>query len=75
MSENLTLPANILFVYGDPKYYSRFGFSVDAAYGYTAPYKLEYPFGWQAIDLNECNVTKSPVKITCVNSLCDPELW
>ena len=66
---------NILFVYGDPKYYNRFGFSADAAYQYAAPYKLQYPFGWQAIVLNECNVTKSPVKIVCVTPLCDPELW
>ena len=71
----LKMGVNILFVYGDPKYYSRFGFSADAAYRYIAPYKLQYPFGWQALDLNECNVTKSPVKITCVTSLCDPELW
>ncbi len=66
---------NILFVYGDPEYYSRFSFSADAAYRYTAPYKLQYPYGWQAIALNEFNVTKSPVKVTCVTSLCDPELW
>ena len=71
----LKMGVNILFVYGDPEYYGRFGFSVDAACRYTAPYKLQYPFGWQAIDLNEYNVTKSPVKITCVTSLCDPELW
>jgi putative acetyltransferase len=66
---------NILFVYGDPKFYSRYGFSVDAASGYTAPYKLQYPFGWQAIGINESNVTESSAKITCVASLCDPELW
>ncbi len=71
----LKMGANILFVYGDPKYYSRFGFSAEAAYGYTTPYKLQYPTGWQAIVLNECNIGKSPVTITCVSSLCDPELW
>ena len=71
----LKMGVNVLFVYGDPKYYSRFGFSPDAAYRFAAPYKLQYPFGWQAIDLNECNVTKSPVNIACVTSLCDPELW
>jgi len=75
MQQLLKMEVNILFVYGDPKYYSRFGFSTDAACRYTAPYKLEYPFGWQAIVLNACNVAKSAVKVTCVPSLCDPELW
>jgi putative acetyltransferase len=66
---------NVVFVYGDPKYYSRFGFSTDVAQQYTTPYKLQYPFGWQAIVLNECDIEKSPVAITCVTSLCDPQLW
>ncbi len=66
---------NILFVYGDPKYYSRFGLTVDAAYRYIPPYKLQYPYGWQAIILNEFKAEKVPEKISCVASLCDPELW
>ena len=66
---------NILFVYGDPKYYSRFGFSTDAANRYTPPYELQYPFGWQAIALGECNVEKKSVNVTCVASLCDPGFW
>ncbi len=69
------LGINILFVYGDPKYYSRFGFTVDAAYQYTPPYKLQYPYGWQAIVLNEFEMARSPEKISCVASLCDQELW
>jgi len=66
---------NVVFVYGDPKYYCRFGFSVEAAHQYTTPYKLQYPFGWQAIVINEFNIKEQPVAITCVNSLCDPKLW
>jgi len=65
----------ILFVYGDPGYYSRFGFTVDAAERYIPPYKLEYPFGWQGIILGEFSTGKSPVNITCVTALCDPEMW
>ena len=64
-----------LFVYGDPGYYSRFGFTVGAAERYIPPYKLQYPFGWQGIILNELSTGKSPVNITCVTSLCDPEMW
>jgi putative acetyltransferase len=66
---------NVVFVYGDPTYYSRFGFSADAAHQYTTPYRLQYPFGWQAIVINECDIEQSPVAITCVSPLCDPKLW
>jgi putative acetyltransferase len=75
MQQLSRMGVDILFVYGDPKYYSRFGFSVDAAECYIPPYKLEYPFGWQGIALGECSIRKSPIKIACVNSLCDPTLW
>jgi putative acetyltransferase len=66
---------HVVFVYGDPTYYGRFGFSADAARQYTTPYKLQYPFGWQAIVLNTCAIEKPPAAITCVTSLCDPKLW
>ena len=66
---------NMVFVYGDPGYYSRFGFSTDAAHQYATPYKLQYPFGWQAIVLKEGDVEGLPAVITCVASLCDPKLW
>ncbi|MEN8806319.1 MAG: N-acetyltransferase [Desulfobacterales bacterium] len=66
---------NVLFVYGDPNYYEKFGFDADTASGYSPPYELQYPFGWQAIILNEGVFTKSSVKISCVEPLHDPELW
>ena len=69
------LGVDIIFVYGDPKYYSKFGFCVDAAERYIPPYKLQYPFGWQGIALNECSTGKSSIKIACVTPLCDPALW
>jgi putative acetyltransferase len=65
----------LLFVYGDPEYYSKFGFSVDAAECFTPPYRLLYPSGWQAIGLNEFSTGKSPKKMACVTPLCDPALW
>ena len=70
-----SLGVNIVFVYGDPEYYSNFGFSVDAAMRYLPPYDLEYPFGWQSITLNEFSISESSIKIACVTSLCDPALW
>jgi len=66
---------NVLFVYGDPQYYNRFGFRTDVANRYTPPYNLQYLFGWQAIALNDCCTTTSSGIIACVTSLCDPNLW
>ena len=70
-----SMGVNVVFVYGDPKYYGRFGFNADAAHNYTTPYSLQYPFGWQAIILNECDIQKAPVAIDCVASLCAPKFW
>jgi len=66
---------NVVFVYGDPAYYGRFGFSAGAASAYLAPYALQYPFGWQAIALNEEEPRESAVTLSCVASLRDPGLW
>jgi len=65
----------IVFVYGDPNYYGRFGFSADAADYYTPPYPLQYPFGWQACKLSDDHSIQSPTNITCVTALCHPKLW
>lgn len=75
MQQLSAMGVNVVFVYGNPKYYERFGFNADTARNYTTPYKLQYPVGWQAIILNECAIEKSPVAINCVTSLCDPKLW
>jgi len=66
---------DIIFVYGDPEYYSKFGFSVDAAEHYIPPYDLQYPIGWQGIALSDHSVGKLSVQIVCVASLNDPVLW
>lgn len=71
----LAMGANILFVYGDPGYYCKSGFSADAATPYIPPYKLRYPSGWQALVLNECDIAESSFNIACVSSLNNPELW
>lgn len=66
---------NVVFVYGDPQYYGKFGFSPDVASKYSPPYELQFPFGWQAITLNENGFTAESVKLSCVAPLCDPGLW
>ena len=65
----------VVFVYGDPAYYGRFGFSVDTARPYTAPYPLQMPFGWQALALNDHPAPESPALLSCVESLRDSRLW
>ncbi|MDH3762517.1 MAG: N-acetyltransferase [Gammaproteobacteria bacterium] len=75
MQQLSRMGVDILFVYGDPEYYGRFGFSAAVAEGFIPPYALQYPFGWQGIILNECSTVESPAKIACVTSLCDAALW
>lgn len=66
---------NMLFVYGDPSYYGRFGFDAEAASRYLPPYPLSFPLGWQALDLGGTAAPESPISISCVSALCDPTLW
>ena len=66
---------NVVFVYGDPKYYGKFGFSADVASGYSPPYELQYPLGWQAVALNKYDFSESTARISCVAPLNDPGLW
>lgn len=67
--------AVILFVYGDPDYYGRFGFRADIAKPFLPPYELKYPFGWQGILLADRQPACTSATIRCVPSLCDPALW
>lgn len=69
-----SLGAFIVFVYGDPQYYYRFGFKTDLAQNFTPPYTLQYPEGWQAMKLNS-TVFPDGGKFQCVNSLNDSKLW
>jgi len=71
----LKMEVDILFVYGDPKYYSKFGFNAEDAENFIPQYKLQYPFGWLAIILNELSIESEPCSIVCVASLGDQKLW
>ena len=64
----------IVFVYGDPQYYSRFGFNTDLAKKFMPPHTLQFPEGWQALRLNS-DVFSEGGSITCVDSLNDPKIW
>jgi len=64
----------IVFVYGDPQYYSRFGFKTDLAKIFIPPYTLQYPEGWHALILNSAAISEGG-SIKCVDSLNKPKLW
>ena len=67
--------AKTIFVYGDPDYYGRFGFQAETAKSFIPPYTLQYPFGWQALALQEGFQDSTSVRIECVHPLNKPELW
>ena len=64
----------IIFVYGDPQYYSRFGFKTELDEKFIPPYPLQYPEGWQALK-SASAVFPEGGRIICVGSLNVPELW
>jgi len=64
----------IVFVYGDPQYYSRFGFKTESADKFVPPYTLQFSEGWQVMQLN-VNSLPDGGKITCVDALNNLELW
>lgn len=65
----------IVFVYGDPQYYGRFGFTVEGAKPFEPPYKLQQPHGWQAIALAKSQTEGAQGRIACVKDLRNPEFW
>lgn len=62
-----------VFVYGDPAYYGRFGFTAEAAGDCRPPHELTYPLGWQALCLGEGRPPRGT--LCCVRPLRDPALW
>lgn len=75
MQTLLEMGVNFLFVYGDPKYYGKFAFNAKDAESFMPQYELQYPFGWQALILNEPSNQSKPCSIVCVATLEDPKLW
>ncbi|QQL45844.1 GNAT family N-acetyltransferase [Sulfuriroseicoccus oceanibius] len=66
---------NLVFVYGDPEYYGRFGFTVEPAENFRPPYELQFPKGWQVLALTAEAPPEDPIDITCAPALQDPTLW
>ncbi len=68
---------NIVFVLGDPKYYSRFGFKPAIPEGFNPSNKVpeEWYDAWMYISLKDFSITNKPVKVSCAKSLDDPKMW
>jgi putative acetyltransferase len=65
----------VLLVYGDPAYYGQFGFKDEIGHSFVPPYRLQYPFGWTGMMLNDIPVPEQPIQFECVSSLSKPDLW
>ena len=65
----------LLFVLGDPAYYTRCGFAPATPYGLHAPYPIVPEAAWMVRSLapNLLGVVKG--KVTCAESLAKPEYW
>ena len=66
---------NLFLVYGDPKYYGRFGFEAETASGFSPPCELQYPFGWLAILRGPGGSGEHTIQVSCVEPLRNPALW
>ncbi len=65
----------LVFVYGDPDYYGRFGFRAELAKNFSPPYPLKFPHGWLALEPDGSPGGHAGGAIECVAALSKPELW
>lgn len=63
-----------VFVYGDPNYYGRFGFTREAAEVVSAPFSLEHPEGWSAKWFRPKKTLEKTV-LSVEGPLNRPDLW
>ena len=62
-----------VFVYGDPAYYGRFGFTANR--NLVAPFPLTHPEGWQVLALDGREAGGLRGTVLCAASLASPEYW
>lgn len=63
----------VVFVLGDPAYYSRYGFTHQ--HRVRAPYPLDYPDAWMAIALQETPLDSFNGECICADVLSNPDYW
>lgn len=64
-----------LLVFGDPRYYGRFGFKPAAPLGLMPPHRLaeDMAHGWQVLPLTDAPLPEGTVR--CLEPLQEPHLW
>ena len=67
--------ADLLFTYGDPRYYCKVGFQQISEDVIQAPQPLSMPFGWQAQSLSSEEIKPLEGTTRCVPALNKPEYW
>lgn len=65
----------LVFTYGDPKFYSKVGFSLITEKLIKAPLTLTYPEGWLAQSLVGDEIEPITGNSYCVEALNKPEYW
>ena len=65
----------LLFVLGDPAYYTRCGFVPAATYGLCAPYPIVPEEAWMVRPLAPNILGSVTGVITCAESMAKPEYW
>lgn len=68
-----TYGVEVVFAYGDPNYYRRFGFSSN--HQIKAPHRLNHPDAWLVLELRSGAVTGIAGKASCAAPLDDPQIW
>jgi putative acetyltransferase len=69
--------AAIVFVLGDPRYYSRFGFTPATRLAFEPPFELpaEYRDAWMVKALGDGIIGSVTGRIRCADALSRPEYW
>lgn len=65
----------LVVTYGDPAFYSRFGFEPVSQQQIEAPYTLSHPEGWQAASLTAGPIPSIPGGTQCVPAFQNPVYW
>lgn len=67
----------LVFVLGDPDYYSKHGFSPAGVKGFDAPYPIptEHADAWMVQELRPGAVNEISGRVICADALNDPKHW
>lgn len=64
-----------VMTYGDPEYYSQFGFSWISEKTIIPPFPLSQPMGWLLLPLTNKKLPTDATKATCIAPFNIKELW